>query len=176
MPFLDTERLHWRDEIPPLGEIMQFGGWPGCEYLYCTPGNEYRARNEGMETTRDGRTLILPFNRAYPPMFKVETNTGEAVFKVLEFGKPAEGISAGTTIQPLRVDRAIFETTGIDPITCIYEGGTPDAESKQAAGAADGGVREPEEPSQGADEVPAARGGAGVPRGGSGQGAKAQAR
>ncbi len=172
-PALDMQRLHWRDELPPLSEIMEYGGYPGCVYLYCAPENEYRCQQEGLTIRRGNETVTVPYGRSFPPVFKVETAKGEALFKVIEFGERKKGISIGTTVQPLRVDPAICERTGISPRTGQYGGGS-NAEQEPSTAKPHADVQQPEGKGEGAGQVPAAGRGKGVRPGGPGESAQAQ--
>jgi len=95
------DRILWTDELPSIHDLYQFGGRPGCQYLYCDLAHLFEATQAGWRKIKGA------------PTFRLIGPKGTGDFELLESGTPFTTISPHASSQEVFISEYLCEATGI---------------------------------------------------------------
>jgi hypothetical protein len=95
------DRSIWTDEIPTIHDLYQYGGRPGCEYLYCDLAHLIEATQAGWRKIPKA------------PTFRLIGPKGTGDFELLERGEVAITINPLASAQPVSISEYLCEATGL---------------------------------------------------------------
>lgn len=99
----NEDRSIWTDEIPSIHDLYQFGGRPGCQYLYCDLAHLVEATQAGWHKINNA------------PTFRLIGPKGTGDFELLERGTPATHISPHAAAQEVFISEYLCTATGLGP-------------------------------------------------------------
>lgn len=91
----------WEGELPTIHDLYQFGGRPGCAYLYCDLAHLIEATQAGWRKIKDA------------PTFRVTGPKGTCDFELLESGTPAISIAPQSNACEVFVSDYLVAATGL---------------------------------------------------------------
>ena len=97
----NEDRSVWTDQIPTIHDLYQYGGRPGCEYLYCDLAHLIEATQAGWHKINNA------------PTFRLIGPKGTGDFELLERGTPALHITPHASAQPVSISEYLCAATGL---------------------------------------------------------------